>query len=240
MQVTTTAHHASLAARRGEHLFFSGMAWLLVAINVVAFARPYYLAGLVAAPLPSAVIHIHAVVATAWMLYFALQASMAATRVDLHRRMGVAGALLASALVVTGILAGADTLRRGVPPGQAPLLFLVNLSMLVVSAVLIALGYRLRTLPQAHKRLMLLANVGLVFSAMVRWPSAWLYHDLIAATRASHLFLLPLVLFDLWSRGRVHPVTLSVSACIFVLYEARFALAETMAWQAVAMWVRSL
>lgn len=55
MHATTTAKPPPLAAHRGEHLFFSGMAWLLVAINLVAFARPYYLAGPVAAPLPSAV-----------------------------------------------------------------------------------------------------------------------------------------------------------------------------------------
>jgi FtsH-binding integral membrane protein len=240
VQATTTAGCPCSKTQRGEHRFFAGMAWLLLAANVIAFARPYYLAGLLAAPLPSPVIHVHAVVATAWMVFFTLQVSMAAPRLHLHRRLGLGGAVLACLLIATGVPAGADTLRRGVPPGgQAPLLFLINISMLGVFATLTVLGYRMRRQPPTHKRLMLLANVGLIFSAMVRWPSAWLYHDLVTATRASHLFLLPLVLYDLWNLRRIHPATLWGSLAILALYEARFRLAETMPWQALAAWVQA-
>lgn len=92
------------------------MVFILLATMLVGFARSYYLAGMLHAPLPSRVIHTHAVVFTGWLPLFAVQVSLAAAhRVHLHRRLGIVGFLLACAMVVSGFLAGADTLKRNVP-----------------------------------------------------------------------------------------------------------------------------
>lgn len=231
---------ASLRGRH-EHLFFSGMALLLLATVFVGFAPSYYLAGMVNAPLPSGIIHVHALVATSWMLLFAAQVSLiSADRVDLHRRLGVIGVPLACAMVVTGLLAGADILRRGVPPGLEHLLFLINSNMVFVFAVLIALAYRMRGAPLAHKRLIVIAHVALMFAGFIRWPVEFLYHNIPAAARAPYCFLLGMVLYDVWSTRRVHPVTLWASVFLVFVFEVQFLVAETMAWQAFAAWVKSV
>lgn len=239
----------TLAAQRHDRFFFSGMALLLLVTVFVGFAPTYYLAGIVPAPepgrlnLPSAIVRLHAVVATAWMLLFAAQVSLvAAHRVHLHRRLGSLGFLLACAMVATGLLAGADTLARNVPPGPglAELLFIVNCSMVAVFAVMMAFAYRMRTIPPAHKRLILMANIALLFAPLIRFPLTLLYLDIPAATRASYLFLLPILLYDWWSTRSIHRVTLWASVFLVFVFEIRFPLAGTAAWHAFAAWVRSI
>ncbi len=236
----------ALLSRRHEHLFFSGMALLLLATVFVGFAPTYYLAGVVPAPeparvvLPSRIVRVHAVVATLWMLLFATQVWLVALhRVHLHRRVGGFGFLLACAMVVTGFMAGTDTLVRNVPPGRAELLYIVNVSMVLVFAVLMSCGYRMRRVPAAHKRLILVANIALAFAPLIRFRAALLYLNIPAATRASYLFLLPLLLYDYWSTRKIQPVTLWSSAFLVFVFEARTLIAGTAAWHAFAAWMRS-
>lgn len=238
---------SALAARRYEHLFFSGMALLLLATVFVGFAPTYYLPGIVPATepgrvtLPSAIVRVHAIVSTIWMLLFAAQVSLvAAQRVHLHRRLGLLGMLVACIMFVTGLMAGTDTLARNVPPGLSELLYIVNVSMAAVFAVLMAFAYRWRNIPPTHKRLILIANIALVFAPLIRFPAAFLYLNIFAATRASYLFLLPVILYDLWSTRRIHPATLWSSAFLVFIYEARFPAAETAIWHAFAAWMKSI
>jgi hypothetical protein len=65
----------SLADARHEHIFFSGMAILILGTVALGFGRTYYLAGLFRAPLPSWVIHVHGAVFSAWILLLIVQTS---------------------------------------------------------------------------------------------------------------------------------------------------------------------
>ena len=72
---TTIAHPETpaktapqLPGRRFDHLFFSGMAVLMLVTVFVGFAQTYYLAGVFHAPLPSLIIHLHGAVFSCWVL----------------------------------------------------------------------------------------------------------------------------------------------------------------------------
>src|SRR5260370_34439786 len=108
----------SLPGRRFDHLFFSAMALLMLATVFVGFAPSYYLAGVFHAPLPSLIIHLHGAAFSCWILFLVTQTSLvSAGRVDLHRRLGVAGFLLACLMVILGVFAATDSLvRHGGPP----------------------------------------------------------------------------------------------------------------------------
>jgi hypothetical protein len=58
-RATTANVERRLPGRRYDHLFFSGMAVLILATVFVGFARTYFLAGVFRAPLPSPIIHVH-------------------------------------------------------------------------------------------------------------------------------------------------------------------------------------
>jgi hypothetical protein len=107
-EITTRGH-------RSEHLFFCGMALLLLATVFVGFAHTYFLAGVFRAPLPSPIIHVHAVLFSAWILLLITQTSFVSVgRVDIHRSLGIAGFGLTCLMVVVGALAANDLLARGV------------------------------------------------------------------------------------------------------------------------------
>lgn len=103
--------------RRYDNRFFSVMIALLLITVFVGFARTYFLAGVFRAPLPNTLVHIHGAVFTSWMLLLIVQTSLvSARRVDIHRKLGLAGFGLACLMVVLGVLAATDAVYRKVAP----------------------------------------------------------------------------------------------------------------------------
>src|SRR5687767_15519245 len=95
--------------------FFPGMAVAAAATVFFGFAPTYYLksfthtavypTGLPVSPSLPALVHVHALVFTAWILLFLVQTALiAADRPRLHRRLGVAGAVLAFVMVIVGVM----------------------------------------------------------------------------------------------------------------------------------------
>ena len=80
----------SVPGRRYDNLFFSAMALLILATVFLGFARTYYLAGMIRAPLPAFIIHLHGAVFSCWILLLVTQTALvSAGRVDIHRRLGL-------------------------------------------------------------------------------------------------------------------------------------------------------
>ena len=72
-------------------------------------------------------VHTHGALFTSWVLLFIVQTALVAShRVAVHRRMGIAGAALAAAMVAAGTsIAIVTAARGGGPPGINPAAFLV-------------------------------------------------------------------------------------------------------------------
>jgi hypothetical protein len=103
--------------RQFDNVFFSGMAILILVTVFVGFARTYFLAGVFRAPLPSLLVHIHGAVFSSWILLLITQTTLVtAGRVDIHRRLGLAGFGLACLMVVLGVLTASKLLGRGISP----------------------------------------------------------------------------------------------------------------------------
>src|SRR5258707_7703354 len=163
---------------RYDHLFFSAMALLILATVFVGFARTYYLAGVFHAPLPSLIIHLHGAAFSCWILLLVTQTSLvAAGRVDLHRRLGMAGFLLACLMVILGVLAATDSLVRAAGPAgrDVQFFYIVPLTDMLIFSVLIFFAIRALPNPQAHKRLILVATIGLLIAAIARWPITFFF-----------------------------------------------------------------
>jgi FtsH-binding integral membrane protein len=231
-----------LPGRGFDHIFFSGMALLLLATSFVGFAPTYYLAGVFHAPLPTLIIHLHGAAFSCWILLLVAQTSLVfAGRGDIHRRLGVAGFLLACLMIVLGVLAATDSLVRQVgPPGRDPKTFyIVPLTDMLIFAILVFFAFRARSNPPAHKRLILIATIGLTIAAIARWPLAMVNRDPVAAGRFSYIFLLMLAAYDLWSTRRVHRATLWAGALLIFVQQVRAPIGTTAAWHAFASWVQS-
>src|SRR5260221_9577395 len=114
------------AGRQFDNVFFSGMAFLILVTVFTGFARTYFLAGVFRAPLPNLLIHIHGAVFSSWILLLITQTALvSAGRVDIHRRLGLAGFGLACLMVILGVMAGTNNLPPDTrSPARDPTTFL--------------------------------------------------------------------------------------------------------------------
>ncbi len=233
----------SLPGRRYDHLFFSAMAVGLLVTVFVGFAHTYYLAGVFHAPLPSTILHVHGAAFSCWILLLVTQTSLvSAGRVDIHRRLGIAGFFLACLMVVLGVLAATDSLaHRPSPSGiDSKMFYIVPITDMVIFSVLIAFAYRSRSNPAAHKRLIMVATISLMIAAIARWPMAFAHRNPLRAALISWVFLLLLMAYDFWSTRKVHRATLYAAAFLIFVQMVRFPVAHTGAWQSFAAWAQSL
>ena len=232
-----------LPGRRYDDLFFSAMALLILATVFAGFARTYYLAGVFHAPLPSLIIHLHGAAFSCWVLLLVTQASLvSAGRVDIHRRLGIAGFLLGCLMVILGVLAATDALVRssGNPNMDPKVFYIVPTTDMLVFATLVFFAFRARSNPSAHKRLILVATIALLIAAIARWPLAAVHKNPIRAALLSYLFLLILVVYDFWSTRQVYRATLWAGAFLIFVQQIRIPIGKTAAWQAFATWVLSI
>jgi FtsH-binding integral membrane protein len=231
----------NLPGTRYDHFFFSAMALAMFTTVFVGFARTYYLAGVFRAPLPSLTIHLHGAAFSCWILLLVTQTSLvAAGRTDIHRRLGIAGFLLASLMVVLGVLAATDSLARAAGPTgrDAKFFYSVPLTDMLIFATLILFAFRARRNPQAHKRLLMVATIGLSIAAIARWPIAFLSRNAVMAALLSYIFLIFLVAYDLWTSRKIHRATLWAGGFLIFVQQIRIPIGKTAAWHAVASWVQ--
>lgn len=202
-------------ARQGassERLFHACMAWLFVIVALVGFAPRSFAIVTGTMPVPPLVVHLHAAVMASWVTLLATQATLSlAGRMDLHRRWGLASLVVGPLVLI--MLIAVTVVRQnaaaGTPGGPIVnnILFLQIRSILLFPTFLIWGLRARRTDPQTHKRMMLLATLMLLDAAIARMN--WLpYNEFPRGYLAVHLYLLlllvPALLYDLFTQGRIH------------------------------------
>jgi hypothetical protein len=235
-------HDTSL---RFDNFFFPGMAVVILATVFIGFARSYYLAGVFRAPLPNLLVHVHGAVFSSWIVLLIAQTSLvAAGRVDLHRRLGLLGLVVACLMVILGLMVATDSMARHFAPGKVGVsekaFYAVPIADMAVFATLIYFGFRERFHPSAHKRLMLIATIMITDAAFVRWPVPVGWWDLQAAQMCCYALLLLLAGYDLWSTRKIHRATLWGSVFLIVVQQVRTPIGHTALWQSFATWVLNL
>jgi len=220
--------------RRFEHLFFSGMAVLILGTVFLGFAKTYFLAGIVRAPLPSWVIHLHGAAFSSWIMLLIIQTSLvSAGRVDVHRRLGIAAFGLACLMVILGSMAATDLLRREetVAGIDSKTFYAGTLMDMMIFGTLVFFAFRVRSNPAAHKRLILIATISLLGAAIARWPFAFIGRIPKITDIITYIFLLLLVTYDLWSTRKVHRTTLWGGIFMIVAGQLELPIGRTALWQ---------
>lgn len=229
---STAENQAPTRTRRSK--FFVCMSALLLIIMLAGFAETLYLRAYLEQPDMPMHLYVHGVVLTAWYLLFLAQTSLVAShRTDLHRRLGVIGAVLAVGVVAVSVATlvarsqsiyalGFDEPTR-LPAGN--LLTVIAFSTCVVAAI------TLRHRSAAHKRLMLIASISIIGPALdrlARFPPlneffgvafAWFPAPpeiAFAAVANLSLLLVVVPLYDFVSERRLHRGTVGGLLCVFV------------------------
>src|SRR4029079_3356478 len=90
--------------RQTDRIFFTGMAVVSAEAGVLGFAPTYFVRNATLPPL-TLLYQLHGALFTAWIALFIVQTSLVASgRPDIHRKLGIAGALLAAAVFVMGVV----------------------------------------------------------------------------------------------------------------------------------------
>lgn len=240
---TATASRSLSQPGRYDRVFYSGMAIAMALVAFIGFARTYYLSwffgthGTISGGPLTVVVHIHAALFTAWVLLFVAQTSLVAThRVAVHRRLGVAVAVLAGLMVVAGTTIAIVLARRGAgPPGISPEQFLaIPLGDMVGFATLVALALWMRRNKEAHKRLMLLAYLAILVAAVARFPGVLPLGPFAFYGFTFLPFLAVAMLYDRLERGRIHPVYLWGGGALIASVPLRLVISTTPAWHRLA------
>ena len=227
-----------------DNLFFSAMAAVALIVVLIGFARTYFFAGLLRAPLPNLLVHIHAVAFTLWIVLFITQISLvAARRVDVHRRLGLLGFVLAILMVVLGTVTASDRLARHVAQPETDSVeevrafYAVPLGDMLMFSTFTYFAYRNRFQPAVHKRLMWFATLSLLDAGFDRWPVFDPYPLSLVNVICFAPLLLLLIGYDWWSTGKVQRVTICSAIFMVGVQQIRHPLGHSAVWQSFAAWV---
>jgi hypothetical protein len=223
-----------------ERRFYTFMSLAIFAAVYVGFARTFFLrpwfpeAAAVAAPEPF--FYLHGAVFTTWFVLLVVQPNLIAIgRPDLHRLLGKFGAAVAASMVVVGVVGALIAARRaggfmGVPIPPAQFLTIPLMDMLTF-AILVGAALVKRRDVQAHKRLMLIGSIAVMDAAVARWPGIGATSNpVVTFFLVTDLFLIPLVIWDLRTRGRLHPATFWGGLLLIASQPLRLWLSGTAAW----------
>jgi hypothetical protein len=232
---------AALATRRRTRRFYVGMAIAITITVFAGFSRSYFLKSWYGTPELGGLLHVHGLIFTAWVLFFLSQAVLVATgRTYLHRRMGIAGAVLAALVVIVGTAVAITRVKTGVSPipGVPALAFLaIPLFDMVVFAILVSAAIYFRRRLEAHKRLMTLSMISLLAAPIARMTFLPLPPGPPTFFGLADLFIVAMLVHDLSTRGKVHPATIWGGLLIVASQPLRLMISGTQPWLAFASWL---
>jgi hypothetical protein len=205
------------------------------------FAPTYYLRPRFTSTPLMPLLHLHGVVFTSWIALFLIQTTLvAAQRTDIHRRLGIAGGVIATLMVVVGVSTAIIRASQGAAPpgGPSPLVFLVvPLGDMLVFMVLVGAGFYYRRRSDVHKRLMLLATISILTAAIARLPFAILQAGPPAFFALTDIFIVACLIYDLVTLKRIHRATALAGLLIVTSQPLRLIIGGTQAWLSFANWL---
>jgi hypothetical protein len=207
---------------RPRRRFFVWIAVAMLVVIALGFGKSFYLRpAFTDRPLPTYLV-VHGLVMTAWYLLFLVQASLASIgRTDLHRRLGIAGVLLAVGVVVTATQAQLGFIPRwqaaGLIATPEDMAFSVGFVLAglvghIPFVALLALAVLLRRQAATHKRLMYWAVVWTLGPAFTNnRPLGQMLDPLVAGVLpffpADLFWFAALLVYDWKTLRRIHPAT---------------------------------
>jgi len=240
MATQSATFAAQSQSRSRANLFYPGIAVLAAAVIIFGFARTYYLKEFFDTPSLPLLVHLHGAVMTTWMALFIAQTTLVEKgRTDIHRRLGVAGAFLAAAIVSIGPVVAVRAVRRGhYPAGVNPLTFMaVPLGDIVVFGTLVGAALLYRRRPELHKRLMLVGTIAILPPGVARWPLQFLPKGPLFFFGFPDLVLLGCITYDYAKTHRLNPAFAWGGLVLIASHPLRLMLSHTSAWISLAHWI---
>jgi hypothetical protein len=232
---------AAIRSRQRTRRFYVGMAIAFVITVFLGFSRTYFLKSYFGARELSFLVHFHGAVFTTWVLFFLAQTTLVARgRTYLHRRMGIAGAVLAALVLVVGTTV-AIVRAKGTTspiPGVPPLSFLaIPLFDMLVFGILVGTALYYRRQLEIHKRLMTLAMITIMAAPIARIHFPLLPPGPPTFFGLTDLFIIAMLVYDFSTRRKIHPATIWGGLLVVLSQPLRLMISGSPTWLAFAGWL---
>ena len=230
--------------RRSDRRLYFVIAISFALVVLIGFGPTYYLKfAFDNPPVKSYLVHLHGLVMTLWVLFFASQVWLIRTkRHRVHMNLGMIGVALAILIMVVGFFTAAGSAKFGsasTPPNIPPLsFFIVPLTDLVMFAGLFTAAIIYRKSPAAHKRLMLLTVLNFLPPALGR-----IQIPQMQAAGPLFIFGVPtlaaivLISLDTWQNGKLNRPFLIGALILIASYPLRIVISGTETWLSFAAWI---
>ena len=232
---------AAFDKRKAERIFYTAMSVAILLTVFAGFSRTFFLRPYFQTQPLLPLLIAHGIIFSAWIVLFVTQTTLvAARRTRTHMRLGIAGGVLASLMIVIGTYTAIVRAKGPSPiPDVNPLSFLtIPLGDVLLFGTLVGTALYFRRRLDTHKRLMLLATIAILPAAVARLPIGFVQTGgPLVFFGLSDLFIVPLLIFDIITRGRPHRATLVGGALIVISHPLRMVIGGTQAWLAFATWL---
>lgn len=233
-----------MTARTGSRSkFYLFMAFGFLAIALVGFSTTFFIPlarGTFSAP---PIIHIHGALLFGWLFLLILQVSLIHQRSFLtHRNLGITGAVLCAAIVVSGVLVGLHATRRDLAAGGDAFVlgqFVNILIEMFLFGGLVAAAIAYRRDGESHKRLLLLATISALAPAWLRLrhlfpavPDPFVTFSLLADS-----LILVAIARDWVASRRVHPVYVWVGGAVVTVHIIELLAIRSTPWVRLSRWL---
>ncbi len=237
----------SRTAGRGR-LLYIGSALGIMLLAVPAFTRTYWAPMVRGTVSLHPAIHVHAVLFFAWLALLVTQSWLPLRgRIAAHRALGLAGIAIAALMVFAGVVAAIVSLKAGLPgprPVAARTAAALSFGGMVLFSTFVIAGIANIRRPDWHKRLLLLANLGILQAAIARWimliPAIGQPLRILIGAVIVDALLLIVVLVDARAQRRLHPAWLVGAALLITVQCVRVVIVPTDGWIGFTGWLARL
>ncbi len=251
MSATALAQEPSISAQRRDNTFYVAVAASSVLAAFGGFAGTYWLQVPAGTFIGHPIVHLHAILFSAWPIFFLTQTLMVASgRVAWHRAFGLVGISLATAMIFVGLAASIDSLAVGLSLGYGD--GVRSFMIVPVTAVLVFGGFVCAAIanvsrPDWHKRFMIVATAFILGAAIARVFFLVATHGggpgvrpglappipvslALAPGLIGELLVLAGMFYDWRTRGRPHPAYVIGFVVSIAVMLVRTPLSATHAW----------
>ena len=188
------------------------------------------------------ILHVHALAFFGWLVLLTAQLMFVRrSRIDLHMRLGAAGAGLALVMMILGpVTALVMAARHFASEGRPPSFLAVELLTIAAFAGLTLSALLLRKTPAAHRRLMLLGTIFLCTPGFARFLNGLMVDHValglpplfVQIYFSSDCLILAMGAYDLVVRRRLHPAYVAGTLWCIAAQALALTLLASPAWRA--------
>lgn len=236
------AINSNLIQRPSDKNLYLLAAILFPLLVLIGYSKTYYFKTFFdSVPLANSLVHFHALVMSAWVVYFTAQVALIRTKnIKLHITMGFVGIALAALVILVGMATAYDShlVRKVAPLGvEAYKFFLIPAVDMLMFIIFFGGAIYYRKRPAEHKSLMLMTAINFSGAAIARIPVVPEEFILLWAFGTPMLIALTCLGWHTWKHRKLNKVfALAVFLFIFSV-PFRIFFAETEIWLRITGWL---